>query len=272
MNPPNNVSSAADLTGIFGSAAQTGAVSNATLQQIGVVDLGEQIQAGFGISVDDVQATEVVLVGVLIDDSGSIRFAGNTENVRSGHNLVIDSLSGSGSKTRDGILMMTRYLNGKVLFPFVSIDQATKMDSRNYNPDGGTPLFDQTVVFLATMLAKAQEFLDAGVPCRTISLIVTDGADIHSVKQNAASAAKLVGDMYRAENHIIAAMGIEDPSAGGVDFKDIFKQMGIDDRWILTPANSQKEIRDAFHTFSQSAVRASQNAAAFSQAAGGFGN
>ena len=266
-----NTSQSSTIAGLFGSAADAGAISIATMQQINVVDLGQNIQAGFGINVDDVQATEVVLVGVLADDSGSIRFAGNSEVVRKGHNLVIDALTGAGSKTRDGILMMTQYLNGEILFPFVPITQATQMDASNYNPGGGTPLYDQSVVFLATMLAKAQEFMDNGVPCRTISLIVTDGADEHSTRQDASSVAKLVGDMYRGENHIIAGMGIQDGKSR-VDFREIFKQMGILDEWVLTPGNSEKEIRAAFHTFSQSAVRASQNAAAFTQSAGGFGN
>ena len=255
-----------NIGNLFGSATATGAVSDDTFELLGINDLGNQIQNGFGISVDDVQATEVVLVGGLIDDSGSIRFAGNTQTVRDGHNLVIESLTGAGAKTRDGILMTTRYLNGKILFPFVPIGQATKMSGSNYDPDGGTPLYDQSVVFLATMMAKCQEFLDNGVPCRTISLIVTDGADAGSHRQTAKTVAKLVGDMYRAENHIIAGMGIHD---GSTDFGQVFSDMGILKEWILTPGNSAKDIRAAFHTFSQSAVRASQTAASFSQAAGG---
>lgn len=262
--------SAPDLGSLFQSAASNGAVSDDTLQNLGIIDLGQSIQQGFGISVDDVTATDVVLVGALIDDSGSIRFAGNAQTVRDGHNLVIDSLSGAGNKTRDGILMMTQYLNGHILFPFVPIGQAIRMTSQNYDPNKGTPLFDQTAIFLATMLAKAQEFLDNGVACRTISLISSDGMDLHSHRQSAASVSALVRDMYRAENHIIAAMGIQDPSAP-TDFHEVFKSMGIDEKWILTPGNSQQEIRAAFHTFSQSAVRASQNATAFSQSAGGFG-
>jgi len=264
-------SQSSTIAGLFGSAINAGALSQETAQGINIIDLGQNIQAGFGINVDDVQATEVILVGALVDDSSSIRFGKNSQTVRDGHNLIIDSLSGAGTKTRDGILMMTRYLNKGILFPFIPITQATRMDTSNYDPNGGTPLYDQTAIFLATMLAKAQEFMNNGVPCRTISLIVTDGADVGSYQQSTVSVSKLVRDMYRGENHIIAAMGIKDKDSK-VDFRDIFKEMGIEENWILTPGNSEQEIRAAFHTFSQSAVRASQNAAAFSQAAGGFGN
>jgi hypothetical protein len=118
-------------------------------------------------------------------------------------------------------------------------------------------------------LAKTQEFEDNGVPCRTVTLILTDGADEHSRKQNAGTVKKLVTDMLMSEKHIIAAMGIDD---GRTDFRLVFKGMGIQDNWILTPGNSQSEIRRAFQVFSQSAVRASQGAKSFSQTAvGGFG-
>ncbi len=66
-------------------------------------------------------------------------------------------------------------------------------------------------------------------------------------------------------------MSIDD--GGHTDFHKVFKQMGIRDEWILTPGNNQTEIRRAFQVFSQSAVRASQGAASFSQSSlGGFGN
>jgi metallophosphoesterase superfamily enzyme len=77
--------------------------------------------------------------------------------------------------------------------------------------------------------------------------------------------AAIAKDMQMAENHIIAAMGIND---GYTDFRQIFKEMGISDRWILTPGNSDSEIRQAFQVFSQSAVRVSQGASSL----GGFGN
>jgi len=65
-------------------------------------------------------------------------------------------------------------------------------------------------------------------------------------------------------------MGIDD---GFTDFRNVFQEMGVRDEWILTPANTESEIRKAFQVFSRSAVRASQSAVSFSQTAmGGFGN
>ena len=261
-----------DVGALFQDAQDDGTLSPQSAMMLGDVDVGAQIQEGLGVSVDDVQASEVTLVTMLIDDSGSIRMvAGNTEAVREGHNGVLDALGKT--KTKDGILVHARYLNGTVLYPYRQLVQATRMDTSNYNPVGATPLFDQTEVILGTVLAKAREFEDAGVPCRSVTCIVTDGADAGSQKyRTARQVAPLVRDILKTEMHIVTAMGIDD---GSTDFRGIFLEMGIPAEWILTPKNDPSSIRKAFLMVSQSAVRASQaaGAAGFSKVAGGgFGN
>ncbi|MBD3559588.1 hypothetical protein H6S82_12030 [Planktothrix sp. FACHB-1355] len=257
-----------NLNNLFQTAQEEGLLSSASLQALNVIDIGSQIQAGLGVSVDDVMASEVVLLTIMPDDSGSIAYSGNTQAVRDGHNAVLDALKNS--KQRDNILAHNRYLNGHVLYPYCPIDRAVRMDAGNYQPNEGTPLYDQTIVLLGTVLAKSQEFADNGVPVRTITLIITDGADEHSTKATAKNVASIVKDMLMAENHIIAAMGIDN---GSTDFRKVFQEMGLRDEWILTPTNSTSEIRQAFQIFSQSAVRASVGAASFSQAAlVGFGS
>ena len=254
-----------NVNDLFQAAHAEGLLSPESLQTLTAVDLGAQIQAGLGISVDDVKASEVVLLTMMPDDSGSIRFSGNSKVVCDGHNLVIEALQAS--KQRDCVLAHTRYLNGKVLFPYRPIDQAIGMNSKNYDADQGTPLYDQTVVLLGSVLAKTQELASNGVAARSVTLIITDGSDQHSSQHRAGDVPRIVRDLQRAECHIVAAMGIED---GATDFHQIFREMGIEDRWILTPGSSAGEIRQAFQVFSQSAIRASQ-AATFAQAAlGGF--
>jgi hypothetical protein len=258
-----------NVRSLFQSAHEEGILSPQALQALTVVDLGSRIQAGLGIKVDDVVASEVTLVTTMPDDSGSIRFGSNAQAVRDGHNAVLDALGRC--KQRDGILTHCRYLNGQVLYPYVPLDQAVRMDSHNYDPNQGTPLYDQTVVLLGTVLAKAQEFAHAGVPARTVTLLITDGADEHSRHSTARDVAAVVRDMLMSELHIVAAMGIDD--GGRTDFRTVFRSMGIEDRWILTPGSSESEIRRAFQVFSQSAVQASQGPARFSRTAlGGFGN
>lgn len=252
---------------LFKAAEDEGALSPDAARVLALCDLGAQIQAGLGIAVDDVRASEVVLLTMMPDDSGSIRFAGNEKVVREGHNMVLDALSSA--KQKDAILAHTRYLNGHVLFPYCGVTQGIRMDAKNYHADMGTPLYDQAVVLLGTVIAKAQDFAMSGVPVRTVTLLITDGADAGSTWATAKDVRALVEDMRKAENHIVAAMGIDD---GTTPFKDVFRSMGIEDRWILTAKSSPADIRRAFVLFSQSAVRASQGGGGFTQAAaGGFG-
>jgi hypothetical protein len=246
-------------------AHKAGTLSTASMKTLDVTDLGAQIQAGLGVCVDDVASSEVVLVTMMPDDSGSIACAGNVEAVCDGHNLVVQALRAS--KQAADIFAHTRYLNGHVLYPYSPLDGAVVMDRSNYRADKGTPLYDQAVVCLGTVLAKSQEFAQAGVPVRTVTLLITDGGDCASTRHTASSVRTLVRDMLAQENHVIAAMGIDD---GSTDFRAVFRDMGIPDRWILTPGNSASEVRKAFQMFSQSAIAASQGAAL--GAIGGFAN
>jgi len=193
-----------DLNTLFSDAEADGDISSGTAAVINIVDIGQQIQAGLGINVDDVLASEVVLVTQLIDDSSSIAYNNNTKVVCDGHNLVIEALEGS--KQNDGILAHATALNSGVLYPYQSIDPGIHL-GMNYQPHGNTPLYDQTIVTLATVLAKSKEFTDNGVACRTVTLLVTDGADVGS-SARASDVKKVVDDMLRQEMHIIAAMGI----------------------------------------------------------------
>jgi hypothetical protein len=246
---------------LLDDAHQAGALSAKSLAALDVVDVGAQINAGLGVTIDDVAASEVVLVTMMPDDSHSIASAGNTDVVRDGHNYVIEALRGS--KQSGEVLAHTRYLNGFVLTPYIALDHAVAMTAANYDPQLGTPLYDQATVLLGTVIAKATELAQAGIAVRTVTLIITDGGDYGSKRCKAADVKAIVEDMLAQENHIVAAMGISD---GTTDFKAVFRAMGIPDKWILTPSNSSTEIRRAFQVFSQSAVRASQGSL------GGFSN
>ncbi len=256
---------------LFDTAHQDGDLSTESLGVVkNIPNMGAKIKANLGINMQDVAASDSVIVSILVDDSGSISYAGNADIVRDGHNLIIESLRDA--KQKNNILASTHYINGKVLYPYVLLDDATTLDKNNYdeNQFGGTPLYDKSVEFLATVFAKGKESEEDGTPARTITLIISDGEDVHSRSNNANDVKALVKDMLMAENHIVAAMGIDN---GSTDFQKVFTEMGIEEKWILTPKNDPKEIRDAFKLFSQSAISASQNAGSFSKTnSGGFGN
>lgn len=292
-----NSSSSPDLNALLGAnaagnaAVAGGPLGNAAVQALHINDLGQQIQNGLGVSVDDVTSSDVILVQLVVDDSSSIRFVqGNTEAVRSGVNGILESLADT--KQKDSIFVYCVLLNGGTLYPVTPlIDGATGklndkllLSVKNYNPSGGTPFYDTATVALGTAMAKYLEFAGAGVPARTITILITDGEDQGSVKNRRPEDVKpVVEDMWRTEMHIVIGMGIDD---GHTDFKDVFGRMGIPNgrdksgredpsapNWVLTPQNDPSSIRRACMMVSQSAVRASQTPAGanFSNVAGGFG-
>lgn len=259
------MSDTANLVSLLGDADLTPAANSA--MQLTVDTLGPTIMAGLGsVTLDDIDTAEVVLVTLVLDDSGSIRFAGNTQAVRDGHNGLIDALQGA--KQSASVLVSCHYINDGVLYPYVMLNNATRLDSHNYNPGGGTPLFRQTAAALTGVAAKMAEFEQGGVAARAVTVIVSDGGDNDSYQIRVHDVRAMVDGLLATEQHIIAGMGIDD---GMTDFQQVFQEMGIRDEWILTPGNTPSEIRQAFQVVSQSAVRASQTAGSFSQVAlGGF--
>ncbi len=169
------------VTQLFQTAGEEGILSPRSVHALTVdPNVGARIQAALGSPVDQATSSEVVLVGMLVDDSGSIEAYHNVASVRDGHNLVLEAMRKS--KQQDNIYVHTRLLNGGIIRPFTLLDQALELDKKNYDPVkfGGTPLYDQTVIFLGSMIAETGRYVDGGVYARSISPIISDGADEHS--------------------------------------------------------------------------------------------
>lgn len=249
---------------IFGDPASAGLTAAGAA--VVVPNFASGIQAALGMSVDDIEASEATVVTVLADDTYSIEGSGLSGAMRDGINLVFEALSGS--ETADGIIAGLHTITRGCVMPYKPIADVTRFDENSFPVDGGsTPLYDRSASTLGVVVTKSKDLRDAALPHRTITLIVTDGADTCSRHHRAPEkVAPLVKDMLLAENHIVAFMGVGDAAF----FRDIAKRMGIADRWILTPKDA-KELRAALLMFSKSAVRASQaaNAATFNAVAGG---
>ncbi|HYT43252.1 MAG TPA: vWA domain-containing protein [Methylomirabilota bacterium] len=258
-----------DITSLLNDAVQEGGLDNNSLQFINNTfdDIGSRIQAGLGTAADSITSSETVLVSVCVDDSGSMAGSKGQAAI-DGTNAVVSALMDS--KQKSNILFSSRLLNGRIICPFNPLEQSVSLTQNNYVPRGMTPLYDETLVMMATIAAKVQDCAANGIPVRSVSLIVTDGANT-SGRSSISRVEQIIKGMLQQENHIVAAMGIGANQTEKNTFRTIFEQMGIPTNWILTPDNSPTEIRRAFAVFSNSAVRASQNAASFSKTlAGGF--
>ncbi len=249
-------------------AAGEGLISGMTQNALAIPDIGQQIQNAMGIDPDDLVSSEVFGIVLDIDDSSSISMGGNIPAVVWFTNQVLTALRGS--QQAGNIILCLRYLNGGVQQAFSSLDQVPPRDHTNYAPYGGTPLYRSMISGCGLLLAKGQELANAGIPFRGAYWVVTDGDNQDPQGPlDPTQVASVVEDLRRSETYLVGAVGIQ---FRGVNFQEVFQKCGIDPRWVLTPASTPHEIRQAFVTVSQSAIRASQSAGQFSLTlAGGFG-
>lgn len=134
------------------------------------------------------------------------------------------------------------------------------MTKENYQPSGSTPLYDNTIMLLGSVIAEVQKAKNDNRFARAGILIVSDGKDEGS-SYTAEDARKIVQDMIKSEDrHTIAFMGIRYEN---VDFYAIANSMGIYDvdihnpnpqkriKRIITPESDPKAIRRAFNLVSR---------------------
>lgn len=188
---------------------------------------------------------EILLVSVLVDDSSSIRE--HTPAVIRGHNRMIEAAArGSGDAK---VLFHTRYFTKGLLAPYKPLADAIRLSPSNYAAIAAhTPLYQQSVVMLGSVMMKTRQLVQGGAEVRTFTLILTDGANNHA--QSTASDVKfLVTDMLDfATNHKVAGMGIGDPAF----FHPIFRDMGIPKEWILAAASTDDDIDRVFRRIERS--------------------
>ena len=91
-----------DVSSLFSDAKDDGVLSKKSMQVLDVPDVGAQIQEGLGITADDVEASEVGLFTMLIDDSGSMDDAQNA--VAAAANEMVAQLNNSTLDWRIGLI------------------------------------------------------------------------------------------------------------------------------------------------------------------------
>jgi hypothetical protein len=241
-------------------------ISAATSTQLSG-DLGAIVIAGAaGMDLENITASDVTLVTLLIDASSSIAASGLEAAVREGQRALLDAFAAS--REKDSVLVATWTFNDeiRVLHSYVPVDDAVRLDATSYAGVGTTHLYDTWCDALAANIAYAQRLRDGGTPCRSIVVVITDGEDCGS-RRKAADCAKISRDLLASEQFVLAFVGV----GSDTSFRAIAKRMGVPDGCVevqtqATPAN----MRKVFHMVSQSAIRASRGLIAPGAAAGFF--
>ncbi|GEM_PF-3519410 len=249
----------------FKEANQAGRIDDDTLDWLKKKELFEKITPWE----HEIKGPQTILIAVMPDDSGSIDLYGNVQNMRDGHNTVIDALKEK-EEIKEIVSFRTQYLNGHLLNEGISLDSAQYMDNSNYDPKdfGGTPLYDRTAELLITVFDKTEQLKAKGKQSRFSVLLVTDADNRHSEYATASDVKRLVNRMNelstsRYGQNTISLMGLPSPEVP--DFREVAKAMGIEDgpnrmgkpvKRVFTPSENAREIRHSFDIWTRGTAAA----------------
>lgn len=243
-----------NLSNLFQTAVAQGTISPATGSLL-TGHLGAVVIAGAaGAAMDNITATDVTLITVLIDASSSIGTSNLEQAVRDGQNMLLDAFAGS--KERDSVMMALWSFNQtqNVYHSYIPVTDATRLNAQNYQSGGATALYDTWCDALAANVAYATQLRATGTPCRSIVVVITDGADYGS-QRRATHCAQISKDLLASEQFVLAFVGV----GSDTDFRAVARKMGIPDGCVLVATTATaSELRKAFQMVSQSAIRASQ--------------
>ncbi|MGV3620106.1 MAG: vWA domain-containing protein [Archangium sp.] len=255
-----------EVTQLVGAAAANGTLSPGSSSLI-TGNLGNLVLTGAaGKDLEDITASDVTLVTVLIDASSSIADRGLEKAVREGQNALLDAFGGA--KERDAVLLACWTFShaADVVHSYVPVSDATRLDAKNYRASGSTALYDTWCSALAANVAYAQRLRDGGTPTRSVVVVVTDGEDVGS-SRSASDCARLSRDLLASELFTLALVGV----GSDVNFEHVAKSMGVPPTCILWEKDATPSgLRRAFQLVSRSAVRASQGKIQPGAAAGFF--
>lgn len=240
-----------DLTNIFDEANDEGLISDVVKKDMLNLNFDIDILDG-AQDIDEIESTDVVLITLLMDDSGSM-----TPLVRealAGQNEMIDALRKT--KNPDDVLIGQWSLNSSLYHSYVPLKDSAKLTTADFVPHSMTPLYDRWYEALTANVAYAQQLRSAGTPVRSIAVVLTDGYDNDSHKVRASECKKLAKDLLDSEQFVLAFIGVGNEA----DFKSIAKEMGFPEGSVLLAGATPSEMRRAFQMLSQSVVRASQSA------------
>ena len=256
----------ANLNDLFSGAVDAGLISKDTSTML-TGHLGQVVVAGAaGKAMEDIEASDVTLVTILLDKSSSIGFSRLEQAVRDGYSVLVDTLACS--KECDSILVALWTFNDrqKVVHSYVPVMDATTLNKKNYRSSGATCLYDTWCDSLAANVAYAQQLRDSGTPCRSVVVVITDGEDTCS-KRRASDCAKISKDLLASEQFVLAFVGV----GSDVNFHAVARRMGVPDGCIeVRKSATPSALRKVFQMVSQSAIRASQGLIAPGANAGFF--
>lgn len=206
---------------------------------------------------DNLQKQDVLLVLLLLDDSGSISGSGNTQAIIDGYNEFLKVLENAPGEVRVKTMFLNNIGNGS----FLETKYIEKLTKQTYHPSGETPLFSRSVDALGYIIQEAKKLTREGKTVRTMTLIFTDGGDNHSGTTTCVDVKRIVDIMLTTDTHIIGGCAVNDYKT---NFWQVFTSMGIPEHWIKVLKNDPREVKKTVTGFGSLVSTASTSQDLFS--------
>lgn len=203
-----------------------------------------------GVSPDDLSEDRVTLFVPIVDHTGS-RW-GDRVLMREEYNRMLDALAKS--KARDTILVSSWLFSTQstLLHGFVPLEDAVRLDTANYNPDGQTAMFDAVLDVFTSTSAYAKDLLDQGYRVKIVIVLLTDGENNYG-RATATNVHQVAQDLLAQENYVLAMVAFGQGFA-----QTAAADMGFPTENVIEYGVGDKDIRKAFRLVSSSVIRQSQ--------------
>ena len=245
-----------DLSALLGDAVSTNVISQPVSDILnGNID-AVVIAGAEGKDVEDVDASAVTLLLVLVDKSSSM--AGMEPGVRDGQRLLLKEIEDTDDSDSILVSMWTYNHDQTVIHSFLPVEEAIRLDGNNYRASGMTSLYDTYVKGVNSLIVYAQDLEAAGTPTRSIVVVLTDGEDTSSRNNSEVQCAQINNDLLRSEKFVLGFVGL-DRFSDDAFFTKIAKDMGFPDKAIRNVTNMDRDaIKEMFHMISRQSISVSK--------------
>lgn len=199
-----------------------------------------------------IESEETINVVVVIDKSGSVnQYAKDLEQ---SYNEFIERMQKS--HAADKILVETILFNEKVqiMSGFRPIKDITPINIQK-EIGGTTALYDACKVGLKNALDYRNDLENAGINCKTLMFVITDGEDNESASSSASDVKQMIADLLTEERNFFSFEAILFGVGEQANFEKAQLEMGI--KHLAKVGTTADEIRKMINFISSSVTSVS---------------
>jgi uncharacterized protein YegL len=225
-------------------------------------NIGEDFDFTFNFNPEDVEVEDTINAVFAIDVSGSV--GSYVDELNKGLNEFVQRMQASHVATKLFVSIVEFESSVKVRSGFQPISQIPNIDFSK-SIGGMTALYDGTKIALENALNYRDGLENAGVNCKTLLFVITDGDDNASTN-NPSDVKKIITDLMKEERNFASfeaiLFGIGKSSGMEPTFNQAAAEMGINK--VATIDNTASDIKKMIAFISSSVSSASAGGQAIS--------